>query len=500
MIPKMSHSTTIVSMDTVELADAIRQRFLSPVEVMEEYIRRIEERNPKLNALVFLDFEQARQKAKAAEAKVMRGETLGPLHGVPTAIKDLFDSKPGWPTTYGGIRALKNHIADFACIFTERIEQAGAILIGKTNSPILGFRGTTDNYLFGPTANPFALEKNAGGSSGGAAAAVADYLLPFAEATDAGGSIRIPAAWCNLFGYMASFGRIPYVSRPNAFGGINPFIYEGFVTRSVEDAYLILNTLAGFDGRDPFSLPGKPYYDRPVTKSLDGWKIGYSPNLDVFPIAEPVREIVEEALTAFEGLGAEVEPVKLGFRRNHEALTESWFRLIIANSIRAIELFQQDHRVDLLADFREDFPPEYLAWMDKGRQLTLLDHAKDLEIRSEVYDAFENAFSRYDLLVMPTVGALPVDNATNGNTLGPRQIAGVAVDPLIGWSPAFLINLTGHPAASLPAGLSSNGLPVGIQVVGRKFADADVLLASKAYETARPWAQYYPQRGFLSME
>lgn len=486
----MHQESTIPSMDTVDLAAAIRHRQVSPVEVLEAFIQRIEQRNPKLNAFVYLDFEQARQQAMAAEARVMRGDELGPLHGIPTAIKDLFDSKPGWPTTFGGVRALKDNIADSACLFTERVERDGAIVIGKTNSPILGFRATTDNYLFGPTANPFALEKNAGGSSGGAAAAVADYLLPFAEATDAGGSIRIPAAWCGIYGFMPSFGRIPFVTRPNAFGGTNPFIYEGCVTRSVKDSVLILNSLVGFDGRDPFSLPGRPYYALPEKLDLSGWKIGYTPDLDVFPISEQIRCIIEKSLTAFETLGAHVEEVKMGLTRDHPELTESWFRLIIPISIIALDSFKQKN-IDLLSDHRDDFPPEYLAWMEKGRRLTLLDHYRDLEIRSEVYDAFENLFKRYDLLVMPTVGALPVDNASDGNTLGPSVIDSIAVDPLIGWSPAYLINMTGHPAASLPAGLSTDGLPVGIQLVGRKHTDAEVLLASAAFEMARPWAQYY---------
>jgi amidase len=175
-------------------------------------------------------------------------------------------------------------------------------------------------------------------------------------------------------------------------------------------------------------------------------------------------------------------------------LTESWFRMIIPLSIMALDSFKQKN-IDLPADHREDFPPEYPAWMDKWRKLTLLDHYRDLEIRSEVYDSFENGSKRYDLLVMPTLGALPVDNSSDGNTLGPSEISGVAVDPLVGWSFAYLINFTGHPAASLPAGLSPNGLPVGLQLVGRRHADADVLMASAAFESARPWAQYYVEIG-----
>jgi len=180
-----------------EIAARIRRRDISPVEVIEAAIARIEERNPSLNALIYLGFADARREAKRAERAVMAGEPLGPLHGVPGAIKDLFAFKPGCATTFGGVSALKNFIAQFYCPFAERIEKGGAILVGKTNAPVMGLRGVTDNYLFGATRNPFDTTRNPGGSSGGSAAAVADGLLPFAEGTDAGGSIRItPASWC----------------------------------------------------------------------------------------------------------------------------------------------------------------------------------------------------------------------------------------------------------------------------------------------------------------
>ncbi len=163
---------------------------------------------------------------------------------MPTAIKDLFDFKPGWPSTFGGVRALKDNIAQFYCPFAERIEKAGAILVGKTNAPVMGLRGTCDNPMFGPSRNPFDTSRNAGGSSGGSAAAVADGILPLAEGTDAGGSIRIPAAWCGVYGYKASYGRVPVVIRPNAFAGDLPFVFEGPITRTVEDAALALTALS----------------------------------------------------------------------------------------------------------------------------------------------------------------------------------------------------------------------------------------------------------------
>lgn len=182
-----------------ELSMQIRKKELSPVELLEATIKRIERRNQDTNSFVYLNFTEARERAQHAEKMVMDGEELKPLHGIPTVLKDLFDFKPNWPATYGGIPALKDHTANFHCVYSERMEKAGAIIIGKTNSPIMGFRGTCDNPLFGPTKNPFDLTKNSGGSSGGSAAAVADGLIPIAEGTDGGGSIRIPSSWCGTY-------------------------------------------------------------------------------------------------------------------------------------------------------------------------------------------------------------------------------------------------------------------------------------------------------------
>src|SRR6267143_3618960 len=258
-----------------DLALRIRRHDLSPVELMTATIDRIERRNPSLNAFVYLDFEQAIERARAAEAALSSNESLEPLHGVPAAMKDLFDFKPGWPSTFGGVRALRNQVIDAYCPYAERMERAGAILVDKTNSPVMGLRGIADNYLFGPTHNPFDLSRNPGGSSGGSAAAVADGLVPIAEGTDAGGSIRIPAAWCNVYGYRASYGRVPFTGRPNAFAGLNPFVFEGTLTRTVEDAAVGLQILAGPDSRDPFSLTSTPDFHVALSREVSGWRIAY---------------------------------------------------------------------------------------------------------------------------------------------------------------------------------------------------------------------------------
>jgi amidase len=307
-----------VTETATELARRIREREVSPVEVMDATLRRIEERNPRLNAFVHLAFEEAMAAAREAE----RREPAGSLHGVPTALKDLFDFKPGWLATMGGIPALKDYRPPFACTWCERMERAGAIIVGKTNSPTMGLRGVTDNYLFGPTRNPHDTTRNAGGSSGGSAAAVADGMLAFAEATDGGGSIRIPAAWCGVYGYKPSWGRVPGIFRPNAFGGTDPFLFEGVVTRTVADAALAIDAIAGYDPRDPFGIHEAPDLPAALDRDIAGMRIAYSPDLDVFPVDRRVAAVVERAVRAFEEAGAHVEPVKLGIMRDQRELSD----------------------------------------------------------------------------------------------------------------------------------------------------------------------------------
>jgi len=485
----MTLSDEIAWTSAAELALRVRRRELSPVELVDACIARIEARNPSLSALVFYGFDDARRAAREAEQAVMSGAALGPLHGVPCAIKDLFDFKPGWKATFGGIRALEGFVSDNHCAFAERIEQAGAILIGKTNSPVMGFRGTCDNPLFGPTRNPFDLARNSGGSSGGSAAAVADGLLPLAEGTDGGGSIRIPASWCGVYGYKASFGRVPFFGGPNAFVGTAPFLFEGPITRTVEDAALALTALAGYHPRDPYSLDESVDFGVAPRRGIEGWKIAYSPNLDVFPLDRRVAEVVAGAVRAFEEAGAHVEEVEVGIARPQQELSDLWCRLITPGSLHAFEMFKAGG-IDLLADHRDDLPPQLLEWLERGRRYSTLDLARDQALRTEIYHAIQGVLNRYDLLVTPTLACLPVENRSDGDTVGPSAVEGEAVDPLIGWCLTYPINFTGHPAASIPAGLA-DGLPVGMQIVGRRYADSDVLAASAAFERLRPWRQTY---------
>jgi len=225
-------------------------------------------------------------------------------------------------------------------------------------------------------------------------------------------------------------------------------------------------------------------------RSISGWKIAYSPNFDVFPVDERVADVMRQAVKAFEEAGAHVEEVRVGIQRSQRELSDLWCRLIMPLNLAAFETFKQQG-LDLLTDHRQDFPPQYLDWLDKSRQMSALDLWHDQERRTEVYDAIQNTLGRYDLLITPTLACLPVENASDGNTMGPTQINGEPVDPLIGWCLTYFINFSGHPAASIPAGLAEGRLPVGMQIIGRRYADADVLAASATFERLRPWHETY---------
>jgi amidase len=486
----MSLSDELSYATVSELSRQIRKKQLSSVELLESSIERIEKRNPSLNAFIYFGFDDARKKARECDQKIVSGQWMGPLHGIPTALKDLFDFHPGWISTFGGIRAFQNNVANFHCVYSERMNNAGAVILGKTNSPVLGFRGTCDNYLFGPTKNPFDLSKNSGGSSGGAAAAVADGLLPIAEATDGGGSIRIPAAWCGLYGFKGSFGRVPSIIRPNAFAGTSPFLYEGTVTRTVEDAAIGFQTLSGYDDRDPYAINQEMDFMKALQGSIKGKRIAYSPNFDVFPVDSRITEVIEQALRAFEEAGAIVERVNVGIVRSHMELADLWCRMIVQNSVEFIEN-NKAMGLDLLKNHRDDFPPEMLKWIECGYGMSVTEMIKDQQSRTEIYDAIQGVFHNYDLLITPTVASLPVDNAEDGNTLGPTEINGEPVNPLIGWCLTYFTNFSGHPSASIPAGLVDNKYPVGMQIIGKRYADDDVITASAQLERARPWQHIY---------
>ena len=371
------------------------------------------------------------------------------------------------------------------------MEKAGGVFLGRTNAPVFGFRGATDNYLFGPSRNPFNLDHNTGGSSGGSAGAVAAGLLPIAEGTDGGGSIRIPASWSGVFGYKPAFGRAPLVTRPDGFSGTIPYIFEGPITRTVEDAALAMTVLAGYDSRDPYSIEGEVDFMGALKASIAGKTIAYTRDYGIFPVDPRVVATVDKAVAAFEEAGAKVEEVTFDIRRSQRELSDVWCRMVAPKQVAALEGFKRQG-TDIMRDHHDDMPPEFWHWDEIGRAMTVTQHLADLAPRTEVYDAIRTVLDRYDYLVSPTLACLAVKNADDGNTLGPAEINGEAIDRLIGWCMTYLINYTGHPAATVPAGLA-DGLPVGMQIVGKRYADHDVFAAAAAFERVRPWMETYRQ-------
>jgi len=486
----MAAQDELAYMPATEIAARIARRDLSPVEVVDAFLDGIARRNQTVNAYVLVLHEEARRLALEAEKAVVSGATLGPLHGLPIAIKDLFDFKAGVRNTFG-CKPFKDWTPTVSATYVTRLEQAGAIVLGKTNTPEFGHRGITDNYLFGPTSTPFRIGKNAGGSSGGSAAAVAAGLAPLAQGSDGGGSIRIPAAWCGVYGFKASFGRVAAVARPDAFMLAVPFAHAGPIARSVADAALMLGVMSGPDDRDPYSLPAEGAdYAAATRRPVAGMRVAWSPDLGVFPIDPEVARVTKAAVAAFEEAGAHVEEVRVGFKRSQEELCDAWMRQSAVRSAQAADGFKTEG-IDLLGSHRDQISPEFAASLELGWSQSALDYRRDDVIRTEVLDALQDVFDDYDILVCPTLAGLPVDNATDGNTLGPAEINGHSVDRLLGWCLTYPFNFTGHPAASIPAGLSADGLPVGLQIAGRRFADQSVIAVSAAFERVRPWTATY---------
>jgi len=476
-----------------ELAARIRRRDLSPVEVVEAFLDRIESHDSRINAYVTVLGEEARESAREAERALTLGvgTALGPLYGVPVAIKDLFDYKAGVSNTFGS-KPLKDYVPNRDATYVERLENAGAIVLGKTNTPEFGHKATTDNLLFGPTSTPFATSKNAGGSSGGSAAAVAGGLAAIAQGSDAGGSIRIPASFCGVYGFKATYGRVAAATRPDAFLSHTPFSHSGPLSRTVEDAALMLSVMVGPHPRDPFSLPddGADYLAA-THHPIEGLRIAYSPNFDVFPVEERVAAIVGGAVQAFEETGARVEEASIGLKRSQKELCDLWLREVGVRSAAIAASMKNAGIVDLLGEHREELTPQFAKLLEIGRNMNAVEYKLDDVARTEVFDAVQDVFEEYDLLVTPTLAITPFDNSDDGNTVGPSEVNGEEVDPLLGWCLTYPINYTGHPAASIPAGFTSDGLPVGLQIIGSRFADASVLAASAAFERVRPWHDAY---------
>ncbi|ERG97781.1 MAG: aspartyl/glutamyl-tRNA amidotransferase subunit A [Haloquadratum sp. J07HQX50] len=484
-------ANSICYLSASELALRIRRGDLSPVDVVEAHLDRIADLDDEINAYVHVLEDRARSAAQRAEAAVEAGGQLGPLHGVPVAIKDLEDIA-GTPTTCGS-KPMADFIAAENSLVVDRLLEAGAIVLGKTNTPEYGHKGTTDNRLFGPTSTPFDTSNNAGGSSGGSAAAVAAGFAPVAQGSDGGGSVRIPSAFCGVLGIKPTYRRIARPNRPDAFTH-TPFSQIGSHARTVRDTALLLDVLVGPHPRDPMVAPADGTDFLAATdRDIDDLSIAYSPNLGVYPVEEAVDKTVRDALSAFRQAGADVTTVDVAYGgRTREEIEEAWLSGFRVKFGALVENKLEDG-IDYLGEDRSDVTPEFAAMAEAGAAMDAVDYKRADTIRTDVFLGIQDVFEEHDLLVAPTLAVESIANVsgTEASTVGPSEVAGEPVDPLIGWCLTYLFNLTGHPVANVPAGRTANGMPVGMQIAAPRFADGDALAASAAVERVRPWAHHY---------
>ncbi|WP_276248930.1 MULTISPECIES: amidase [unclassified Haladaptatus] len=470
------------------LAERIRTGDLSPVTVVEAHLNRIADRDDAVNAFVTVTESRALEAAREAERAVEAGESLGPLHGVPVAIKDL-QNVGGVRTTFGS-RLFEDHVADADDPFVSRLREAGAIVIGKTNTPEFGLGCTTDNLVAGPTSTPFAPGLNSGGSSGGAGAALADGMAPLAQGSDTGGSIRTPAAFCGVYGLKPSFGRVPRVSRPDAFEAHTPFSHVGPMARTVEDAALMLSVMAGPHPEDPFSLPDDGVeYVGATDRTIDDLSIAYSPDMGIYPVSPEVRDVVAEAVSVFTEAGANVAQADPDFDCEQADILSAFYTFANIRWYSLFDNLEREHGLDPYGEDREKLRPITVETILETDPVTTREYKRADAVRTRIYDGIQDLLATYDLLVTPTLAVPPFPHGEH-----PAEIDGVETEPLRGWVLTQPFNMSGHPAASIPAGFTDDGLPVGLQIVGRRFADDDVIAASAAFERERPWENAYPPR------
>lgn len=471
-----------------ELAARIRAREVSSVEAVDRYLARIERVDPGLGAYVTVTAAAARAAAAVADRLLASGKPVGRLHGVPVAIKDL-DDVAGVRTGYGS-RAWTDVPPARSATYVQRLLDAGAIVLGKTNVPEFGHKAVTDSLATGPANTPFGSGANAGGSSGGSAAAVAAGLAAAAQAGDGGGSIRIPAALCGVYGLKGTYGRVASAMRPDAFNSHTPFIHAGPVTRTVEDGALLLDVMSGPDSRDPLSLPDDGVRaSAGVGRPIDGLRVALMPDFGGYPVEPDVRALIEAAAAALETEGAIVELVELPLPIDHAEVTALWLRHMGANYVGIVEGLRAAGD-DLLAR-RDRLEEPVVAMIEAAAAMTVADVKRDELLATRLLDWVEDLLTEHDLVLSATVAVSRVPNAPDRRTTGPATVAGEPVDPRIGWCLTPATNFTGHPAASVPAGLTPDGYPVGAHLLGRRFADDVVVAASAAIERVRPWQHLY---------
>src|SRR5277367_778905 len=458
----------LCSLTAIELVNLIRKKKASALEVMDAHLAHIERVNPKLNAIVTFLPEQARARARKADEAQAQGAQLGALHGLPTAHKDLVETA-GVRTTFGS-RIFKDHVPDHDALVVERVRDAGAISVGKTNTPEFGAGSQTFNEVFGATHNPYDLSKTCGGSSGGAAVALACRMLPIADGGDLGGSLRNPANFCNVVGFRPSPGRVPVWPATLTWSTMS---VEGPIARTVSDAAFFLSALAGPDARSPISIDeAGAKFTRPLDRDFHGVRVAWWKDLGGLPVDARVREVVDRQRAMFESLGCVVEQAEPDL----EGAGEIFKTLRYAMSHLASVAFPDRMK-------NRELVKDTILWeTERGEKLTGSEVMLAELKRTELFHRMRHFLEQYEFFVLPVSQVPPFDVHHHY----PTEIAGVKMETYIDWMKScYYISLTASPAISVPAGFTPDGLPVGIQIVGRHRDDWGVLQMADAFEQAR---------------
>lgn len=467
-------ASDIVLMDAGVLAAALRKRDLSCVEVMNAYLDHIDRVNPKFNAIVALqDRGQLLKFAQAEDERASRGEVLGPLHGFPIAPKDLQPVKGVRSTS--GSPILKDFVPAQDSLTVSRMRKAGAIFIGKTNTPEFGLGSHTYNSVYGATRNAYDPSRSAGGSSGGAAVALALRMLPVADGSDYGGSLRNPAGWNNVYGFRTTFGVVP-VAGEDVW---NPTMaVTGPMARNIPDLVRLLSAQAGFSPRAPFSVvQGPESFLEPLKADLKGKRLAWLGDFNGFAPYEPgVLDLCVQSLKDFEALGCVVTPVSIDFPL--QTVWDAFIRLRAWQQGGAIAKYAKDPRTRAL------LKPEAVWEIESGLKLSAFDVTEASVLRTAWFNAFSRLFETYDYALLPTAQVFAFDVETHW----PREIAGHAMATYHEWMKAVcLITMTGCPSLAVPAGFSPLGQPMGLQIVGPIHRDLDCLRLAYAYDQQTRW-------------
>ncbi|MBM7646525.1 amidase/aspartyl-tRNA(Asn)/glutamyl-tRNA(Gln) amidotransferase subunit A [Scopulibacillus daqui] len=461
----------IHDLSAVELINLYKARILSPIDVVHALFERIDTLNPDLNAFVTLNRPEALIQAKKAENAYLYSHPLRPLEGIPIAIKDLTNTK-GIRTTYG-CSVYRDNVPDRDATIVKRLKEAGAIIMGKTNTPEFGHKATTDNPLFGAARNPWNKEKTAGGSSGGSAAAVAAGFVPLAEGSDGGGSIRIPASLCGVYGFKPSFGMVPYDNHlDGVFGNHEPFIHYGTLSRSIDDAALMFDVIKGASAADPFSVTAtEESAIEALYHGYQSFKIGWTLDFGMYEIDDEVKHLFLNKIDELQTEGFTVEPVQINLQKSLPEFIDYFEKLWTVGLAAGCGALAEKHSDQLSSGL--------LAMIERGKKLSAVEFKSLESYRAFVWHAIQKVFADYDILLSPTLAAPAFDYQLEG----PETINGKLIKPDSDWVMTQIYNLTGHPAISIPIGFNSGHLPVGMQAAGGRFGDIKLLQFAKWMET-----------------